>query len=269
MHRLRRRQRAAGDLRPSVLRQALARRLHGRSSEPFGSGKPRGCTKRRDAARFATQLSPWRSVSRRHLSLCQNRLAPRTRMDFERFDRWTRQMSGRRPALGVLVGGLLGVAAGLPSATDARKKKKKKKRCRGTGQACRPGLKCCSGRHCTEGRCCDNARVFVRCPNECLCAGNTQFCCVGAAGSSQEPFCQDASVAPEECCPLENVCGDLCCDPLSVCVEGACECRPENQCPNACCDLSDLDCACIEETGVCGPGCPSGGGSFLRVRRVR
>ncbi len=189
-------------------------------------------------------------------------------MDLVRFDRWTRRLSGRRPLLGVLAGGLLGATALQPS--DARAKKKKNKRCRRSGQACSRRRKCCSGRTCTEGRCCDNDRVFVRCPNECLCAGNTQFCCVGAAGSSQEPFCQNASVAPEECCPPENVCGDLCCDPKEVCESGQCVCRPQNKCGSACCDPDNPDCACDQQLGVCGTGnCPSGGGTFLRVRRVR
>jgi hypothetical protein len=221
----------------------------------------------------------------RHASQCSDSVAKRVArsslaasewtttgmpMDLDRFDRWTRRVFGRRPALGILAGGFLSAAAGLPSAADARNKKKKK-RCRRTGRACRPGRRCCSGRKCVAGRCCDQNRVFVQCPNECLCAGNTEFCCVGGSADSQKPQCQDAGVAPEECCPPENVCADVCCDPLYVCDRelGECVCRSGNQCPSGCCDLSDPDCECIEETGVCGPGCPSGGGTFLRVRRIR
>jgi hypothetical protein len=190
-------------------------------------------------------------------------------MDLERFDRWTREMFGRRPALGMLAGGFLAAAAGLPSAVGA---KKRKKRCRRSGQACSRRRKCCSGRKCTAGRCCDRNGVFVTCTNECLCDENPQFCCVGQAANPQKPQCESIESAPEFCCPPESVCGDFCCDLDNVCVAGQCVCRPENKCGEngeKCCPLHHPDCECIEEQGICSLDCPSGGGSFLRVRRVR
>jgi hypothetical protein len=92
---------------------------------------------------------------------------------------------------------------------------------------------------------------------------------VGEAGS---PACQNVTV-DQFCCPAESVCGDHCCDTVKeMCdqAQGKCVCRPENQCGSLCCDPTNPDCECDQELGVCGTGnCPSGAGSFLRVRSVR
>jgi hypothetical protein len=168
----------------------------------------------------------------------------------------------------MLAGGLLGAVAGRPLVATARKNTKK--RCRKTGRACSSSRQCCSGRPCTDGQCCTDDRVFVECPIGCQCGENGEFCCVGeSSGMAPDPDCADSGIAPELCCPPDNVCGNVCCDLFTeACVAGECVCRPENTCgADNCCDLRF--CECNQQLGVCGFDCPSGGGGFLRVRRVR
>jgi hypothetical protein len=200
-------------------------------------------------------------------------------MDFARFDALTRQLSERRSLLGALGGALLGTS-GLPLAALAGKRrnkgkgkgkgKAKKKGCRGAGRPCSAGGQCCGKNSCSEGRCCKPSRVFVRCPDQCLCGENLEFCCAGEP-DPPDPICEDRDVAEEFCCRAADLCGDICCDPvLERCVGGVCVCRPENQCGAHCCDMTRCDCDISHEPAICtGLDCPSGSGGFARVRRIK
>ncbi len=208
-------------------------------------------------------------------------------MDADKFDAVTRTLLGRRSALALLAGGasaLLGLdlPAEAKRNNNKKKRKRKKKRCQKNGTcgptdpcasgSCGPADPCPNGTDCTTGECCCAENVFVRCPDVCLCVGNENFCCAGEP--ELPPNCPTGpDVAEAFCCPEASICGDFCCDPGWTCVNGTCQCKPENTCGTFCCDPTYF--ACDSGKGICACilpdplDCPSGTGGFARVRRIK
>lgn len=106
-------------------------------------------------------------------------------MDGPRFDRLTRRLATgttRRAALGVLVGGLFGLAL-EPDSADARRRRRRRRRPRTTnevacsrlrGQACSQQARCCGPYVCgSNGNplrgpiCCSQNGLPCRTPEEC------------------------------------------------------------------------------------------------------
>jgi hypothetical protein len=200
-------------------------------------------------------------------------------VDITAFDQITKRFAtaasrreAMRTVLGATLAGSLTLLGLLPEA-DAKKRKRpgKKKKRQNKGQLPPPGPACPAVQF-IDGVCCPTERIFVKCPDVCLCEADPDFCC--ATSGQLPPNCPTgADTAPALCCPGPNVCGDVCCDPwMESCAAGQCQCNPENQCGAHCCDPRFF--ACNTTTQVCDcilPNpldCPSGSGGFLRVRRL-
>jgi hypothetical protein len=166
-------------------------------------------------------------------------------MDMARFDRWTRDLVDRRAALGLFVlggFGFLGLSAPAPA-----KRKHKKRRCKKSERGCARSAQCCHNLECTDGLCCQPERVFISCLGDCRCDDNPEFCC---ADQPEPPAgCIGPLNDPPLCCPRESICGDQCCNPEW-----------------SACDRATLTCKCILPDIL---DCPSGGGVYIRVRRLR
>jgi hypothetical protein len=166
------------------------------------------------------------------------------RMDVDRFDSWTRDLIGRRSALGLLLGAATSVTGSASSVTEA---KNKKKRCRKSDRDCTKDKQCCGKLTCADSVCCPPERYFVNCPPPCLCPDDDTVCC--AYIPDPPTNCGRPADAPQVCCAPENICGDFCCNPDAFS-----------------CNLDTQKCECILPDPL---DCPSGGGGFVRVRHVR
>jgi hypothetical protein len=171
-------------------------------------------------------------------------------MDVARFDRWTMSFVDRRSALALFVAagvGGLGVAAPAPARRKHRKKHTQK-RCTKSERACSTDAQCCNDLTCADAVCCRSDRLVSECDEHCLCVDDENVCC---AYEDQPPAaCPGPASSPLHCCAAEDVCGDYCCNPAYF----ACD-REKLTC--TICKLPDSN------------DCPSGGGVYLRVRRVR
>src|SRR4051794_15702225 len=96
------------------------------------------------------------------------------RMNVDGFAAWTRDLIGRRSALGLLLGAATGVLGLASSVTEANNKKK---RCRKSDRDCAKDKQCCGKLKCADSVCCPPERYFVNCLDHCLCPDDDTVCC--------------------------------------------------------------------------------------------
>jgi hypothetical protein len=184
-------------------------------------------------------------------------------MDGSRFDSLARTLvtvgSRRRALGGVLFAGALGMVGSVVE-TDAKKKKKPcppcKKRKKGK---CRGG--CAAGAVCRENVCVFCASGQVGCRDVCITLATDRANC-GKCGAAcpagaicQNGTCRFCEPGTTQC---GNVCANLATDatncgrcgrtcPTGQCLNGACTCGPQSDCP--------AGCSCYAEAhggGACG-----------------